>query len=290
MMNRLTLLFFTVLIGASVTAVEGSRILVAAPFGTKSLQNIFVPLVKELARRGHHITVISNYAATYDGDDISNIREIIIDQLALEMSAYPNIFEYLLSPWSLETIRKTIEMLSATSRITREVAPHATFDDPRVRDLVANDKFDLVFISEASPVLGYQFAWHFKAPMIASSPNVLIPGRATQLGDDEHYSYVPFLMSSYSDRMTLYQRTINVLFSKLFVTFFTWNYPEMWSKIEAKGLFNQLPSYEEIAKNVSLVFTNTHPSFSYPRALPPQVIEIGAMHCRPAKLLPKVNN
>ena len=157
-MNKFRLLFVAVLISVTTAAVEGSRILVAAPFGTKSLQNIFVPLVKELARRGHHITVISNYAASdfnkVDDEDSLNIREIIIDQLALDTSAYPNIFEYLLSPWSLETIRKTIEMLSASNGLVLQVAPHAIFDVRRVRDLLANDKFDLVIVSEASPVLG----------------------------------------------------------------------------------------------------------------------------------------
>nr|CAH0103720.1 unnamed protein product [Daphnia galeata] len=41
------------------------------------------------------------------------------------------------------------------------------------------------------------------------SPNVLFPGRAALLGDDEHYSYIPFIMSSYTDQMTLTQRLGN---------------------------------------------------------------------------------
>ena len=50
--------------------------------------------------------------------------------------------------------------------------------------------------------------------------------------------------------------------------------------------FPDCPPLIEIEKNVSLVFTNTHPAFTYPRTLPPQVIEVGGIHCRPAKLLP----
>ena len=267
---------------------NASRILVAAPSGTKSHQNMFVPLVKELARRGHHVTVISNYAASDFRNSPETIREIIIDKLALDVSIFPNMFEYMLSPWSIETVKETIAMMATTSSLSRDVAPDAIFDDPQVRDLIANDKFDLVLISEASSIFGYQFGWHFKTPIIACSPNALMPGRATQLGDDEHYSYVPFIMSSYSDKMTLYQRTMTLIFSKFFSAVFFRHYPEIWSKVEAKKLFNQLPPFEEMAKNVSIFFTNTHPSFSYPRTLPPQVIEVGGLHCRPARPLPKV--
>ena len=45
------------------TKVECGRVLVAAPLGTKSHQNTYVPLIKELAVRDHHLTLITNYRA-----------------------------------------------------------------------------------------------------------------------------------------------------------------------------------------------------------------------------------
>jgi glucuronosyltransferase len=97
-------------------------------------------------------------------------------------------------------------------------------------------------------------------------------------------------MSSYSDMMTLYAMTIITIISTMFNAFVPRSYPEIWSNIKGKDLFHQpLPSnYEEMVKNISAVFINTHPSFSYPRTLPPQVIETGGIHCRPGKSLPKV--
>lgn len=269
--------------------VDGSRILVAAPYGTKSHQNMFIPLVKELAHRDHHITVITNYA-TPDFKKMDNeIREIIIDELAIEMSAFiSNMFDYVLSPWTLKSIQETMEMMSASVAIFQDKVADATFDDPRVRDLIVNEKFDIVLISEASGIFGLPFAWQYKAPYIMLSPNVLFLGRATDLGDDEHYSYVPYIMSSYSDKMSFYQRTMNFILSKFGAAFAPFIYPKIWSSIEEKHLFNQLPDYHEMNKNISIILTNTHPSFSYPRTLPPQVIEVGGLHCRPAKPLSKV--
>ena len=281
------------MLSSAISCSEGARILVVGPYGTKSHQNMFVPLVKELGRHNHQLTVITNYPTTAGPpahNSNNNIREIVIDQLAVDMSTMiSNMFDYVTSPWTLKSLKETIDMMSAGISLFRDKLVDATFDDPQVRHLIANGKFDLILISEASSIFGYPFAVQFKAPYIMLSPNVLFAGRATQLGDDEHFSYVPFLFSSYSDKMTFYQRTMNTIFSSLFNQMVPWSFPIIWSIIQEKRLFNNIPSdYEEMYTNISLILTNTHPSFSYPRTLPPQVIEVGGLHCRPGKPIPKV--
>ncbi|MDK2413414.1 hypothetical protein QHH03_30455, partial [Aphanizomenon sp. 202] len=44
-------------------------------------------------------------------------------------------------------------------------------------------------------------------------------------------------------------------------------------------------SLSEVEKNVSLVLVNSHYSLGHPRPLLPNVVEVGAMHCRPARAL-----
>jgi len=48
-----------------------------------------------------------------------------------------------------------------------------------------------------------------------------------------------------------------------------------------------IPSVDVILGNMSLVFSNAHFSFNFPRPTLPDVVEIGAIHCRPGKPLPK---
>uniref|UniRef100_A0A1B0DGR6 UDP-glucuronosyltransferase n=1 Tax=Phlebotomus papatasi TaxID=29031 RepID=A0A1B0DGR6_PHLPP len=48
----------------------------------------------------------------------------------------------------------------------------------------------------------------------------------------------------------------------------------------------KLPSLEQLIHNVSSVFVNSHPGFHYPRALMPNVVEIGGIHIRTPKELP----
>lgn len=44
-------------------------------------------------------------------------------------------------------------------------------------------------------------------------------------------------------------------------------------------------SLSEVEKNVSMVLVNSHYSLGHPRPLMPNVVEVGAMHCRPARPL-----
>lgn len=44
-------------------------------------------------------------------------------------------------------------------------------------------------------------------------------------------------------------------------------------------------SLAELEKNVSMVLVNSHYSLGHPRPLMPNVVEVGAMHCRPARPL-----
>ena len=245
---------------------------------------MFVPLVKELAQRGHQLTVITNYVNN-ELQNRENVRDIVIVQLAFQMW---NVFDSITSPDSLTKSLNYLHvtangMMKATVRTANE-----TFNDPRIKDLIDNLQFDLVMISEANPFVGYAMAWHFKAPFIMLSPNVLFPGRASSLGDSEQYSYAPFLFTRFSDKMTLIQRMTNMLASKAFdYVHNRMHEPTIRSIIQNKVIPDCPPLYD-VEKNISLVFTNTHPSFTYPRTLPPQVIEVGGIHCRPANPLPTV--
>ena len=96
MVKSASSILFLILMMLASTTIEGSRILISAPFGTKSHKNMYVPLVKELVSRGHNITVITNYF-TADFMDVENVREIVLEKLTVDMSQYPNAFDSLLS-------------------------------------------------------------------------------------------------------------------------------------------------------------------------------------------------
>lgn len=262
----------------------GSRILIAAPRGTKSHTNSYMPIAKELAHRGHYVTVITNYASK-DLNRFENIRQIQMDHTIFDLSAViPNPFKSMGSTW------KKVESFVQTSLIWFTLpasVAETLYSDPRIQDLIAHETFDLVMVAEVCGHACVPFGWFFQAPVISISPNVLIPGRAELIGDDENLSYVPFFLSSFTDQMSLSQRMMNFVFVRAFIYFFH-HWPTKSVELVFQSIFNrpEAPSYVEMEKNISLLFTNSNPAFAYPRSMPPQVIEVGGIHCRPANPLP----
>ena len=62
----------------------------------------------------------------------------------------------------------------------------------------------------------------------------------------------------------------------------------MLNKVESvvqRVLGDPTVSLSELEKNVSMVLVNSHYSLGHPRPLMPNVVEVGAMHCRPARPL-----
>lgn len=258
---------------------SSSRILVGAPFGTKSHKNVYVPLVKELAKRGHQLTVITNYA-TQEFSQVDSIHEIVIEELVIDSSQFGNMFDMAISP--MKKLGLMFTMMSSMFSFPPMIAEKA-YSHPEVKQLIATARFDLVLLAEVSAIVCYPMAWHFKAPVIVLGPNAVLPGMGPIFGDDDHLSYSPFVMTPFTDHMTLGQRTINFVAAKLFYFL-----NHQWPQHSVRGIAQRLaipnaPPIDEIERNISLYLTNTHASYSYPRTLPPQIIEVGGMHCRPAR-------
>jgi len=50
---------------------------------------------------------------------------------------------------------------------------------------------------------------------------------------------------------------------------------------------SNIPSVSEIMRNTSLILSNSHVSLMKPKPFLPDIVEVGGMHCRPPKPLPK---
>lgn len=108
------------------------------------------------------------------------------------------------------------------------------------------------------------------------------------IGDTDHPEYVPHKNLKFTDQMNLLERAFNTVL--VYLT--DWIHgqiqyvPELVSFIQK--MFPGCPPMNQIEKELSLVLTNTNPIFHYPRAMTPEMIEIGAIHCRAAQPLPAV--
>lgn len=245
---------------------------------------MYIPLVRKLVDRGHQLTIITNYL-TPDFLEMDNVTEIVLDRLVFDMSRYPNAFDKLLSPdsssWGITPL-----LLRSMMEYPRYIT-ETLYNDERIKQIMAKDDYDLVIVSQVLYLTSAPLALHFKAPMIIFSPNKLFPGVASELGDEEHTSYVPFIFIGYTDRMNVWQRTVNTVLTKAYQ--YISHYYEIYTispLVRQLGILPDELHLQDTLKNVSLVFVNSHPTFTYQRTLPPQVIEVGGLHCRLAHSLP----
>ena len=86
--------------------------------------------------------------------------------------------------------------------------------------------------------------------------------------------------------MTLPQRLLNTVLTHGLNMYQNWFvFPRIQPRIDR--FFPNSPPLSELKTNISAAFANTHPALSYPREMPPGAVELGAIHCRPARLLPR---
>ncbi|XP_063220627.1 UDP-glycosyltransferase UGT5-like [Bacillus rossius redtenbacheri] len=268
----LPLLLLVVLAGGLAGVASAARILGVFPFPGRSHVVIYSSLLRGLAARGHNVTVFSAYPLD---QPVANYTAV---KLALDLSAQAEL-------------RKNKSMFSLgeqnpffTVVMQHFIGPTYTeqaLQQSSIQDLISatDEKFDLVFLEDLYADAFAGFAHKFDAPLIYMSPITGFPWTNDLIGNPSPDSYVPSIFSQYSDHMSFRERLLNTVlntFSRLLV-----------SSTYFKG-FPDLPHLSEIIiQRTALVFTYARPGVSYPQPLLPNMIQIGGMHLKPVKPLPR---
>ncbi|XP_050693895.1 UDP-glucosyltransferase 2-like [Eriocheir sinensis] len=113
------------------------------------------------------------------------------------------------------------------------------------------------------------------------------PRQSAVLGNVLNPAYVPNIVAALPLPMSMWQRLKNTVMHVV-VSFYWRNWAVVpLVQMEISAQFPDLPPLLEIEKNQSLSLLNTHFSISTTVPLLPSQVEVGAMHCRPAKPLPE---
>jgi glucuronosyltransferase len=262
--------------------VHGARILFIAPLSSKSENNMFIPLARELAVRGHSITYVGS---TKPNLKMNNLREIApIEPLDISdfdaSSANP-----------IESRRKAKQ---------NPIAWLATYDFSFIYDgcrkvyenaefqSLYRESFDLLIIKAGLNNCFDGLVTKFGAPFILMS-GFPVDGSVSKLvGLRMPSSFVPNPFLEFTDRMSFGERFSNTLFNWLFDLIYTQLMPSDNEAIYRHYLGRDYPSMMEIERNVSLVLSNSHPAVTTVRPLLPVIVEVGGLHCVKAKPLSNV--
>uniref|UniRef100_A0A182QE42 UDP-glucuronosyltransferase n=1 Tax=Anopheles farauti TaxID=69004 RepID=A0A182QE42_9DIPT len=248
---------------------EGAKILAIFPTSARSHYIVGSALMKELARRGHEVTVINTFPQkkplkNYHDIDISSAADLVKDLV-------PNLFAMAdQSVW---------ESITMTNKFGQMLANN-TLQNPNVKKLIAsNEKFDLVIMESFLNDAHLGFAHRFNAPCVALSTFGASRWTNDMVGTPSPTSYVPHPFLSFTDRMSFVQRIGNMLMTIMdTVLGHVLDFPVQSAMYEA-AFPDPKPPLEELRRTaVSLVLLNNHFSLSYPRPYVPNMVEVGGMH------------
>lgn len=139
-----------------------------------------------------------------------------------------------------------------------------------------------VFMNEAFLGLGH----HFNAPIVGFSTFGASKWSNDMVGNPSPMSFVPHIQLQFLDKMTFFQRVINVLAYLSENVFMDWYYMPQQVEIYNEIFADPKPTLAELQKNVSLVLLNSHFSLNFPRPYVPNMIEVGGLQInrKPKKL------
>jgi glucuronosyltransferase len=276
-MKHITLLFVT-LMSWCFSPTSGAKILALFPYVGKSHFDVFEPFVKELAARGHQVVVLSHFPQKQPIDnytDISLVGSIstnATDRIDLQGMSGLGILK--------TVVKEGRELLESCNQ---------TLSFHKVQDLLkSQEKYDLIITEFFLVNCFLPFIHKFKAPHVAVSSCVPFPWSSDHMGNPNNPSYIPTHGTSFSDEMSFSQRLRNVIANVVMKFIFSVTERTVIQRYAREHFGDDVPALSDIARNTSLLLVNTHFSLNRPRPLVPGVVEVGGLHIKPPKKLPKV--
>ncbi|XP_069697453.1 UDP-glycosyltransferase UGT5-like [Periplaneta americana] len=263
---------------------HGAKILGLFPFPARSHLIVQKALMKELARRGHEVTVMSSHP---ESKPIPNYTDIPL-QANFETISKGHAPKNLFDMQTMGPIQLTMMMWYLAESICDTV-----LQEKDVQQLIhsSNLHFDLVVIEAFYNECFLGFAHKFNAPVVQVCPYGGSNFMADWVGSPNPYSYVPDEFLDYSDKMNFWERFHNSFIASVkHVTRQLIHMPKQDAVV--KKYFNytgagEFPSIWDLETKTSLVLLNSHHSLNFPKPLMPNYVQVGGMHVQPTKKLPQ---
>lgn len=273
--------FIAVLVCTTDLLVFAYKILGIFPHAGKSHFDGFQPLLEALASKGHEVTVISHFPQeqplnNYKDISLKGTLPTLINFFSLD--SYKGYrYEDLFNPPMIAGFGYESCVKGLSSKQMQDF-------------LKINQTFDLLILQNFGSDCYMGIAHKFNVPFISVSNCNLLFWHFDNIGNPVNPSYIPVTLLRLSDRMSFLERVENTLFGYIYqslVTFFLMDIPN--NAIIKKYFGRDAPNIWELKYNTSLILENVHFSWNYPKPLVPSLINVGGLHIRSVKQLPKVS-
>ncbi|KAH9634398.1 hypothetical protein HF086_000224 [Spodoptera exigua] len=279
-MSLVKLLTVVACLSLSVPFSNGAKILGFFPFPSISHQVAFRPLMHELARRGHQVTVITPDPAFPKGGTPPNLTEIDVHDATYRMWHE----QFVATPKGHKG--NLVADFNIIYKLTAKIVD-VELKDEEVKRLI-NDKnqtFDLIF-AEAMMRPAIVFSHIYKAPVILMSSFGSFSDNYEVMGAPIHPFLYPFTVSRRLHSTSLWDK-IGHLYDYIRITMIQKNNYIEENRILRSHFGDNIPSVQEMNNNVAMLFLNLNPIFEGNQPVPPSVIHVGGIHQKPHKPLPK---
>lgn len=279
----LLLIVFMIFAGAC----QGYKVLALLPYPGKSHHMVFEPVLNELARRGHHITVVSFFpSATPNANrrDVSLVGLAPLNVEVVDLRDYDDRSFY---------ARKFSTQFSLTSNLMHfnlKLCEKLLYSDVFEEFVNGEGAYDVVLVEHFHTNCLMGIVHNYAAPSVAMMSCALMPWTPARVGADDNPATFPSMLLPFGDEMSFlekFENAISINFYKYWHVYVTRNEQNF---VETR-LGRKLPPLEELAKNASVVLVNTHHTLNGVRVLPPSVVEVGGIHLhnKTVQPLPEVN-
>ncbi|XP_072946230.1 UDP-glucosyltransferase 2-like [Epargyreus clarus] len=250
---------------------KAARILVVIPTPSISHHIVFYPLTQELAKRGHEVVVITTDPAFPKGEAPPNLTEIDLHDITYEI------------------VRKEIVGLKIGSEHEICNQMNLIFDivdklfekfiqTDEVQNLLQHneDYFDLLMIeSFVRPAL--IFSHFFKAPVISISSFGAPYGADEASGAPKHPLMYPNIHLPKIYNLTIWEKIVQ-LGNHLQLETFVAHSDTINNDLLRNSFGPEVPTIQELIKNIHMTFLNVHPIWSDNPPMPPNVVFLGGLH------------
>ncbi|KRT79305.1 glucuronosyltransferase, partial [Oryctes borbonicus] len=262
----------------SFCTIDGFKILCIAPAMSHSHYTLASTLAKDLAKRGHEVTILAPYK---EKEPVENLRSLLLTGFVEEWDKVKETMN-MFNTGNLPTILTLMQLGGMGGMLVDKTLGHEV-----VQDLLnSNETFDAVilehFISDGLRAIAYHFG---AVPISFASTS---PGTWTNhlVGNIDLPSYTTQVYIESPIHTDFCKRIHNMLLyilQKLYDHLFF--YPKQNAIIHK--YFPDFPHIYDLMYNTSLILFSSDASFSEPVPKLPNMIEIGGFHVLPTKKLPE---
>ncbi|KAI7815531.1 UDP-glucuronosyltransferase [Rhyzopertha dominica] len=252
------------------SSVYSARILGIFPTPSISHQAVFQPIWRELSLRGHQVTVIT--PNPLKDRHLTNLTEVDASFLYEHVGTVTSTLKVKKDHWYLWK-----RILSSQGKTADNLLSH-----PAVVTLIKdkNIRFDLIIAEFLFPFMT-PLAVKYGCPFIGVTSLPAPTVTYESIGNPTHPVINPDVLTTYSDDMAFWEKVDIFLYGIYMRYVYYVEYVPIFNSIVRKHFGSSVPPVEYLAKNVSIVLTNTNPVLHGARAYSPGTIEISMMSIKP---------